>query len=288
MKRLSVYRDYTQEELNAQYNQATLVSDITVYREYWSRAGLEASASLKCELDVPYGPEKVELLDIFPAMNNNSPIHIHIHGGAWRQLGKEDVRYPAPNFVAAGATFIPLNFGLTPDYSISEIINQIRSGVKWVWKNAASFNGRPDKIFISGASSGAHLAANLLSDDWQRNFELPENVIKGAVLASGPYDLEPVRLSARNDYLNLSQIEADNNNPLKHIPQFGPKIVICWGDGELDEFQRQGQAYADAWQAAGNLCDTIVLEGLNHFDVTNEYGRVDCALFNAVLKQMSL
>ena len=249
---------------------------------------MEACKSLKCELDVPYGSEKVEILDIFPAMAANSPIHIHIHGGAWCQLGKEDVRYPAPNFVAAGATFIPLNFGLTPDYSISEIINQIRFGVKWVWKNAASFNGNRDKIFISGASSGAHLAANLLSDDWQKDFDLPANVIKGAVLASGPYDLEPVRLSARNDYLNLSLIEADSINPLKHIPQSGPEIIICWGDGELAEFQRQGQAYADAWRSAGNSCQTLVLEDSNHFDVTSEYGRFDSALFKAVLKQMLL
>ncbi len=288
MKKLVVYRDYTQEELNAQYNQATLVPDITPYLEYWATSGKEVCESLTCTLDVSYGSEKVEILDIFPAVNKKSPIHVHIHGGAWRQLSKEHACYPAPHFVSAGATFIPLNFGLVPEYSISEIVDQIRAGIKWVWRNAASFNGDSEKIFISGASSGAHLAANLLSEDWQKKFGLPENIIKGAVLASGPYDLEPVRLSARNDYLNLNQEETDRNNPLKHIPETGSEIVICWGDGELDEFQRQGQAYADAWQAAGNSCQTIKLEGLNHFDVTNEFGRADSELVKAALRQMSL
>lgn len=287
MSQLFVYRDYTQEALNAQYNQGTLVPDIAPYMEYWTRAGTDAYKTLKCKLDVSYGSEKVELLDIFPGEIKNSPIHVHIHGGAWRQLGKEHVCYPAPHFVSAGVTFIPLNFGLAPEYSITEMVYQIRAGIKWIWQNANSFDGNRDQIFISGASSGAHLAANLLSGDWQGDFGLPENVIKGAVLASGPYDLDPVRLSARNDYLKLSEEEADQNNPLKYIPQGGPEIAICWGDGELDEFQRQGQAYADAWLSAGNLCQTIILKGLNHFDVTSEFGRADSELVEAALGQIS-
>ena len=97
MSQLFVYGDYTQEALNAQYNQGTLVPDIAPYMEYWTRAGTEAYKTLTCKLDVSYGSEKVELLDIFPAGIKNSPIHVHIHGGAWRQLGKE--HYPIQDFV---------------------------------------------------------------------------------------------------------------------------------------------------------------------------------------------
>ena len=287
MKRLSVYRDYTQEALNAQYNQGTLVPDIAPYMEYWTRAGTEALQTLKCKLDVSYGSEKVELLDIFPAMNKNSPIHVHIHGGAWRQLGKEHVCYPSSTFCFSWSNFYSIKLWFSSGVFDYRNVYQIRAGIKWIWQNANSFDGNRDQIFISGASSGAHLAANLLSGDWQSDFGLPENVIKGAVLASGPYDLDPVRLSARNDYLKLSEEEADQNNPLKHIPQGGPEIAICWGDGELDEFQRQGQAYADAWLSAGNLCQTIILKGLNHFDVTSEFGRADSELVEAALGQIS-
>ena len=283
-----VYLNYNQKELDAQYNQATLVPDITSYIEYWTTAGLKARKSLTCKLDIAYGTSDVTHLDIFPATGKKTPIHVHIHGGAWRQLGKEHVSYPAPHFVSAGATFIALNFGLAPEYSLGQIVDQVREAIKWTWQNAVSFNGDPDRIFISGVSSGAHLAATILSDDWRRKLDLPENVIKGAVLASGPYDLEPVRLSARNNYLNLNQQESDRNNPLKHIPQVGPEIIICWGDRELDEFQRQGQAYAEAWQAGGNPCKTISLKGLNHFDVANEFGHAESQLFRATLKQMSL
>jgi arylformamidase len=283
-----IYLTYTQEELDAQYNQATLVPDILPYIEHWSKAGTLARETLNCELDVAYGPSDVELLDIFLSEAENSPIHVHVHGGAWTRLSKEDVSYPAPHFVAAGATYIALNFGLAPEYALSEIVDQVRQAIKWIWQNAGSFNGNPDQIFISGSSSGAHLSANVLAEDWRAKLGLPEDIIKGAVLTSGPYDLDPVRLSARNEYLKLDQATADRNNPLKHIPKVGPPILVCWGDGELDEFQRQGQAFADAWQMAGHEAQTMKLAGLNHFDVGSEFNRTDSFIMKAALAQMSL
>jgi len=283
-----VYLNYSQTELDAQYNQATLVPDISKYLKYWNEAGDAARRSLNFEKDIAYGDMGVELLDIFRADSPSAPIHIHIHGGAWRQLSKEHAHYPAPYFVSAGAIFIALNFGLAPEFSLNEIVDQVRRAVNWVWKNADSFGGNKEKIFLSGISSGAHLAACVLSGGWHENYKLPENVVKGAVLASGPYDLEPVRLSARNDYLKLSQIDADRNNSLKHIPKQGPAIIVCWGEGELEEFQRQGQAYASAWKSAGNSCQSIILKGLNHFDVANEFGRGDSELIQGALKQMAL
>ena len=285
-ERKLVYLNYTQAELDAQYNQATLVPDISNYLKYWNEAGEAARQSLDCTLGVPYGESEVELLDIFPASGPSTPIHIHIHGGAWKQLSKEHAHYIAPHFVKAGVTFIALNFGLAPKFSLNEIVGQTRRSIKWIWENAHSFGGNMDKIFLSGISSGAHLAACILSDGWRQSHKLPENVIKGAVLASGPYDLEPVRLSARNEYLRLSQSDADRNNPLKHIPKQGPEIIVFWGDQELKEFQRQGQAYASAWVSAGNKCQSIILEGLNHFDVANEFGQKDGKLVQSTLKQM--
>ena len=131
-----IYLTYNQQELDAQYNQATLVSDISPYISYWNTAGETARATLDCQLDVPYGAADVEKLDIFPAADKNAPIHVHVHGGAWKQIGKEQVSYPAPHFVATGATYIALNFGLAPDYSLSAIVDQVRGAIKWIWQNA--------------------------------------------------------------------------------------------------------------------------------------------------------
>ncbi|MBT7956586.1 MAG: alpha/beta hydrolase [Rhodospirillaceae bacterium] len=283
-----IYLNYSQAELDAQYDQATLVPDLSPYMEHWTKASAEARATLDCELDVAYGPDKAERLDIFPSKQERAPIHVHIHGGAWRRVDKEHVSYHAPPIVDAGANFIALNFGLAPEYALDDIVGQVRLALKWIWHNAGSFNGDRDRIFLSGVSSGAHLAATMLADGWRAAMDLPEDIIKGAVLASGPYDLEPVRLSARNDYLNLDQTAAERNNPLLHIPGNGPPIFVCWGDGELAEFQRQGQAFGTAWQEAGNDCQMQKIENKNHFDVGNLFGEVDSAIVKAAVAQMSL
>ena len=57
---------------------------------------------------------------------------------------------------------------------------------------------------MSGHSSGGHLAGVALITDWQKDFGVPADVIKGALLCSGMYDLKPVRLSARSSYVKFT------------------------------------------------------------------------------------
>jgi hypothetical protein len=49
------------------------------------------------------------------------------------------------------------------------------------------------RLYVSGHSSGGHLAAVVLTTDWQKDFGLPIDTVKGGLCASGMYDLYPVR-----------------------------------------------------------------------------------------------
>jgi len=40
--------------------------------------------------------------------------------------------------------------------------------VAWVYRNAQSFGGNPDRIYVYGHSSGAHLAGVVLVTDWRK------------------------------------------------------------------------------------------------------------------------
>ena len=74
--------------------------------------------------------------------------------------------------------------------------DQVRRAVAWVYRNASKFGGDPNRIYLSAQSSGAHLAGVVVVTDWAKQFNLPRDVVKGAVMTSGIYDLEPARLSA--------------------------------------------------------------------------------------------
>ena len=44
----------------------------------------------------------------------------------------------------------------------------------------------------------------LLTTNWQRDFDVPPKLIKGGVAGSGLFDLKPVRLSARSNYVKFT------------------------------------------------------------------------------------
>ena len=82
--------------------------------------------------------------------------------------------------------------------------DQVRRGVAWIYKNVASFGGDANRLYIGGHSSGGHLCGVTLVTDWQKEFGLPADIIKGGLCMSGMYDLKPVRLSKRSSYVKFT------------------------------------------------------------------------------------
>ena len=62
---------------------------------------------------------------------------------------------------------------------------QVRSAIAWVYKNAASFGADANKLYIGGRSSGAHLTAVALVTDWERDYGVPTDIVKGGICSSG-------------------------------------------------------------------------------------------------------
>ena len=83
---------------------------------------------LDCRLDVPYGESPDEILGIFPANAEGAPVVVYVHGGAWTRWHKDHNRFQALPFVAAGATFVPVNFALVPDVTLDELVRQTYNG----------------------------------------------------------------------------------------------------------------------------------------------------------------
>ena len=283
-----VWLDYTQEELDYNYNQRALALDFQDYFDRYASEGERVRSEMKCRLDIPYGPSDDEKLDIFPTDKLNAPVVVFIHGGAWTRQSKEAVSYPAEAFVAAGAHYVAVNFGLVPAVTLDEQVRQARASIAWVYRSAAEFGADPEQLYVVGHSSGAHVTGVVIVTDWDAEYDLPRNVIKGAMSYSGMYELEPVRLSSRNEYMHLDHAAVDRNSSIRRIPSDGPPLIIGSGGGEHEEFQRQSKEFAEAWRAAGLSCQEINLPGFNHFAVSIEFVRPDSAPMTAMLKLMNL
>jgi arylformamidase len=285
---LKVYRDYTKVELDRQYNQRVLVPNLQEYIKQNREKSAEVREKLGCRLNVSYGPASDEVLDIFPSEQPGGPIQVYHHGGAWTTSHKDDYSYIAESFVIKGVNLVIPNFSLAPKVTLDEIVRQNRAAIAWAYHNADSFGGDRDQLFISGHSSGGHLAGMMMVTDWESEYGLPKNLIKAATTFSGMYDLEPVRLSHRNEYLFLDERSAHRNSPIHHIPDIRTPLVIGYGDGEHEEFKRQSDEFASAWERAGNPVTKLVLEGRNHFDIEREFAKIESPVMKATWANMGL
>lgn len=282
-----VYRNYTQEELDRQYNNRERFGS-QQYTEQNQRESARVRGIIEGDLDVAYGPTKDEVLDIFSAEGKGAPIAVYIHGGAWQRGDKSAASYPAESFVPAGVTYIATNFSLIPPSTLDEVVRQNRAALAWVYRQAEGFGGDPDRIFVLGHSSGGHIAAMMACTDWQTAYGLPADLVKGVVCLSGMYDLEPVWLSYRNNYLKLDAEGWRRNSPIHNIPQRAPPLIVGCGEVDADEFRRQPRAFVEAWVGKGQHCEFIEHEGLNHFETAREYNNPDGAMFKSILAMMGV
>jgi arylformamidase len=236
-----------------------------------------------------YGPSQFEGLNLYRTAAKHAPTMIYIHGGAWRG-GSANVASMAENFVSAGANVVSLDFinVIQSGGSLHAMAEQVRRGVAWVYQNAKKLKIDPNGIYVSGFSSGGHLCGVVITTNWAQ-MGLPSDFIKGAVCASGMYDLYPVSLSARNEYVNFNLDDTIGKlSPINHIQNIHFPVVLSTGTKETPEFQRQTKDFAAALQAAGKDVTLIVAPGYNHFEHNETFANPYGPLGRASLELMGL
>src|SRR5881409_4292760 len=265
----SVYRDYDQHALDAEYNNREKVKESADWLSRYAVASAEARAALDCRLDLAYGAHPGERLDVFPARGGPAPVHVFIHGGYWHLLDKSDSSFVARAVHPSGVAVVVINYALIPTVDLDELVRQCRASIVWVHRHAASFGGDPRRIFVSGHSAGAHLVAMLMSTDWGSE-GLPADVIKAGCGISGLYDLEPIRLCYLNDVLSLTPETARLHSPIHHPPSHAGPLLLPVGALEGPEYLRQSHALARVWSSRGLRCEAVEMAGHHHFSIIAE------------------
>ena len=109
------------------------------YLQRWAIESERARREGPCELDIRYGQAPGETLDVFPALQDDGPVLVFVHGGYWRALDKSDHSFVAPAFTRHGACVVVPNYDLCPAVTIPHITLQVARAVAWTWKNIARF-----------------------------------------------------------------------------------------------------------------------------------------------------
>jgi arylformamidase len=286
----AVWLDMDQAELDASYDQIKYAPNLAQIVKRYATNSEAVRARLGAPRRYAYGPTPIEALDVYATKRANAPINIFIHGGAWRVGLAKDFGYPAELFVHGGAHYVVPDFINVTEAngSLMPMAEQVRRAVAWVYRNAQSFGGDADRIYVSGHSSGAHLAGVVLVTDWRKDFNLPVDTVKGGLCCSGLFDLKPVRLSARSSYVKFTGEIEQALSSQRHLDRLNAPVIVAYGTLETPEFQRQSREFAAAVKAAGKPVQLLVGEDYNHFEIPETLANPYGLLGRAVLAQMNL
>jgi arylformamidase len=258
-----VFLDYDQEALDDQYEQRVWVPHAEeIIRRYGEKSNL-----VREQLGEPrverYGPTRPETLDIY---GSGKKAFVFVHGGAWKRQSSREQAFPAEAIIAAGAAYVALNFANLPSVTLPEMAGQVCRGIQWVHDNLSK------EVVLFGHSSGGHLTACALT---RLQF------VKQAMVVSGIYDLLPVRLSARNEYVRIDERLEHEYSPIRHTERINCPVTVAWAEKESKDFYRQSQAFAEKLGAPA-----LIGKGLNHFEIVETLADPRSPLGRAALNML--
>jgi acetyl esterase len=255
---------YDFSALNAELPDVAEFHEEVVLRE---RQGIELAG----ELYVPEGTGP------FPAM-------LYMHGGGFCVSSAEGVRRAAMRIAAEGYVVLNLNYGLAPEHPFPWAVEDAVYAARWLKRNAERYRGDPERLLVGGDSSGANLAAVVISTlhgstQGVDPGDLSETSVRfrGGLFLYGLFDfpmamLEPgSNAGAAEVWWNLAYLGPNflrnHRNPLvspiyaDNLDAFPPVYLSC---GDEDSLLGQSLAMTKALTQANVPTTLSVVAGADH------------------------
>ncbi|XP_034646279.1 kynurenine formamidase isoform X3 [Trachemys scripta elegans] len=283
---MGTWRDMTKEELEKQYapSRWSHRMDKEVVIEAHVRAVTEgtrrAQATMQTLLHVPYGGNDGEKLDIYLPTDPSGafPLVLYIHGGYWQFLSKEVSGFIAPPLVTQGIAVVAVGYDVAPKGHLDVMVAQVRRSVAFIVQQYSKISG----VYLCGHSAGAHLAAMVLSTDWEEYGVTPD--IKALLL--------PCRSDCSAVTLSLPREVAWRNSPILGVTAATParkacEVLIAVAQHDSPEFHRQSQEYFQALRSAGWRVSLLDIADTDHFDVIEKLSQGGYILTQVILNMIS-
>ncbi|KAI2658929.1 Kynurenine formamidase [Labeo rohita] len=231
------------------------------------RSGTEKARSItQTLLDIPYGDGDGEKLDVYVPSSSSPdvPLVIYFHGGYWQFLRSDPSHSPHK-----GVVVVAVGYSIAPKGNMDLMVSQVRRSVVSVIQQYSHISG----LYLCGHSAGAHLAAMVLSTDWAQYDISPQ--IKGALLVSGIYDLQPILSTYVNEPLKMTEEVALRNSPSHFLSQLklssaSCDIIVAVAQNDSPEFRKQSEEYFKALESAGLKVSFEDVPNTDHFNIIEQ------------------
>ena len=274
------------EELEWHFNPRHTVTNSDRYGS--ARDGLNRAALAERRADIQYGHQPMQDLDIYLPSTKGPllPVHVFIHGGYWRSRVKEDFAFIGSALSQHGILSVIINYPLCPVVTLDGVVASAQLAIHWIQREISSFGGDPQRISLSGHSSGAHLVAAILSQDAAGEGEALTG-LSGAVLISGIYDPAPARRISVNVELRLDEGLCERHNYLSVPRRISCPARVLFGAEEPSGWAAQSLAYAEHAAVGHRPVACISSAGENHFSILDQFLQPESDILSAVLDLVS-
>lgn len=238
---------------------------------YWrlrlAKNRVKVNVPLRVRRNIPYHGHlrKSHRLDIYRPLHTTGPLPVvvHVHGGGWIMGSKFEMRDLARELAAQNLVVVTINYRLSPEHRFpAGAIDGLRA-MEWVKKHIARYGGDPETIYLSGDSSGAHIAACMaaaatsqkLRDGWGVTFNVTTRA-KKLVLYYGVYKISHDKKVLQRKYfktyakaylgtLDMTKYKlVDYVSPIDYVNPDFPKTMLL--TGEVDPLCSQSVDFATA------------------------------------------
>jgi acetyl esterase/lipase len=254
-------------DFDAAYDNSGAVSGAESFVPRWEReaAGFREalSARKRAEIDLAYGDNPRQRLDLFHPEGQAQGLVVFVHGGYWKALSKDVWSHLARGAVERGFAVAMPSYRLAPEARLVSIAADVAQAIAFAAERVEG------PVRLVGHSAGGHLAARMIA----AGTPLAGGVLGrvDAVLPiSGLFDLRPIRRTRMNDTLRIDAAEALGESPMLLEPVHACPIHAVVGAAELPELRRQTWALASAWAGLGAPIEAAEISGRHHFDVVED------------------
>lgn len=234
---------------------------ITLVLSLWAGIALGKTSS---RLDVTFGGDPLQKMDVYVPSGGKPPLVVFVHGGAWIGGDKREYVDLGKRFAAQGVATAIVNYRLSPGVRHPEHALDLKAAVEKL--RTMGF----EKIFLLGHSAGAHMLAFASST-------LDLGPIAGFIGLSGIYDI-PALVKLRPGYKSwfIAQAFGEDEaewkaaSPAARKPPPGSRwLLIHSVKDELVE-PPQTDGYAAYLSTNGAKCEVVAPESLTHFETVSE------------------
>lgn len=216
---------------------------------------------------------------------NRSPAIVFFFGGGWRSGTPEQFLRQCRYLASRGMVAMAADYRVSSRNGVKAVscVEDGKSAIRWVRKNAARLGVDPNRIAAGGGSAGGHIAAAVatISQFNDPGDDLSVSCVPNALVLFNPaLDLTGKRLASFKERLGAEPAEL---SPASHVKKGDPPTIIFHGKADTTVPYSTAEGFCERMHMAGNRCELVGYDGANHGFFN--YGRGDGTAYYDTLRR---